>query len=299
MSYCVKCKQKTGCNDLQYIKSNNRTMCKSVCKVCGTKKTQFVKSSDIQDGGNIITTPIKKVSTGTANLMRKRLIKNGGKERLLVEGEQHLTFPHYGSNWSGPGTRLDLFPDAPPTSALDAVSKIHDYDYNDAMKIKDKKKRKKAIRAADLKALKGYDRVKDDKSNHIGEYSLTRGGISSKIKAETAAKYIPFGTAMLEKTFGDYIGGSVQLNLNDKQRKQAQKIAKELTPQQIEQILDINHGQTGSGIGKSLKNLAKKYAKVELGVMGAAWLLGMAAAGKAGYDMYNNKMPSVPFLPSA
>ena len=43
--YCVKCKRKTETNNEQLTTtSNNRQMKKGKCAICGTTKTQFVKS---------------------------------------------------------------------------------------------------------------------------------------------------------------------------------------------------------------------------------------------------------------
>ena len=44
--YCVKCKQKTeSTNITEVISKNNRKMLKSICSVCGSKKSQFVKQT--------------------------------------------------------------------------------------------------------------------------------------------------------------------------------------------------------------------------------------------------------------
>jgi len=44
--YCVKCKQKTeSTNITAVISKNNRKMLKSICSICGSKKSQFVKQT--------------------------------------------------------------------------------------------------------------------------------------------------------------------------------------------------------------------------------------------------------------
>ena len=45
MMYCVKCKQKTdSINITQTVTSNNKKMMKSICSICGSKKSTFIKS---------------------------------------------------------------------------------------------------------------------------------------------------------------------------------------------------------------------------------------------------------------
>ena len=44
--YCLKCKLKTSSNNVdQVIMKNNRNAKKGTCSICGTKKSQFAKSS--------------------------------------------------------------------------------------------------------------------------------------------------------------------------------------------------------------------------------------------------------------
>ena len=46
-SYCVVCKKKTdSANPKPFRTKNNRLMIKSICKVCGNKKSTFVKEQD-------------------------------------------------------------------------------------------------------------------------------------------------------------------------------------------------------------------------------------------------------------
>ena len=47
--YCVKCKKKTETTSEKLVTtSNNRTMKRGNCSVCGTTKTQFVKSLKVE-----------------------------------------------------------------------------------------------------------------------------------------------------------------------------------------------------------------------------------------------------------
>ena len=44
--YYVKCKQKTDSRNItEVISNNNRRMLKSICSVCGNKKSQFFKNT--------------------------------------------------------------------------------------------------------------------------------------------------------------------------------------------------------------------------------------------------------------
>ena len=50
-SYCVKCHRKTITKDPVGVIVNGRHMIKGKCDDCGIKKTQFVKASDVKEGG--------------------------------------------------------------------------------------------------------------------------------------------------------------------------------------------------------------------------------------------------------
>ena len=55
--YCVRCKKNTKTTNEQIVTtSNNRQMKRGKCAICGTTKTQFVKSSK---GGSILNKMIK------------------------------------------------------------------------------------------------------------------------------------------------------------------------------------------------------------------------------------------------
>jgi len=45
MIYCLKCKKKTDTKDEhKTVSKNGRSMIKGTCAVCGSKKSEFVKS---------------------------------------------------------------------------------------------------------------------------------------------------------------------------------------------------------------------------------------------------------------
>ena len=106
--YCVKCKRKTETTNEQLVTtSNNRSMKRGKCSICGTMKTQFVKSSK---GGSILN----------------KMINN-------LPVEMHLL----GHNFTGPGTKLnkrlnaDLTPKewSKPINRIDKAAYHHDICY--------------------------------------------------------------------------------------------------------------------------------------------------------------------------
>ena len=64
-TYCVKCKRKTGFRSKPNLvrTKNNRLMLRSICNVCGSKKTRFVSA---QQGKGLLSmlgikTPLAKI----------------------------------------------------------------------------------------------------------------------------------------------------------------------------------------------------------------------------------------------
>ena len=101
--YCVKCKKRTDTRNEQLTTTkNNRHMKRGACVVCGTTKTQFVKSSK---GGSILN----------------KLINN-------LPVEMHLP----GHNFTGPGTKLNkrLNPDLTPKSWSKPVNRVDKAAYH-------------------------------------------------------------------------------------------------------------------------------------------------------------------------
>ena len=106
--YCVKCRKKTNTTSEKLVTTtNNRTMKRGKCSVCGTTKTQFVKSPK---GGSILNKMINSLPV-----------------------EMHLL----GHNFTGPGTKLnkrlnaDLTPKAwsKPINRIDKAAYHHDICY--------------------------------------------------------------------------------------------------------------------------------------------------------------------------
>lgn len=109
--YCVKCKRVTETVDLQdTISKNGRNMKRGKCAVCGSTKTQFVRSSKIQGGSS-------EIQGGS---MLNRVINN-------LPFEMHLP----GHNFTGPGTRLSkrLKPNLEPKEWSKPINRVDDAAY--------------------------------------------------------------------------------------------------------------------------------------------------------------------------
>ena len=101
--YCVKCKKVSDTsNELVIETKNNRRMKRGTCVVCGTTKTQFVKSSK---GGSILNKMINSLPV-----------------------EMHLP----GHNFTGPGTKLNkrLNPDLTPKKWSKPINRVDKAAYN-------------------------------------------------------------------------------------------------------------------------------------------------------------------------
>lgn len=121
------------------------------------------------EGGSLKSKLFRK----SANAYRKRFCK--GKARPLEENEYHLGC----HNYTGPGTRIDKFPDYPPYNNIDACSRQHDIAYSQ------NQGNPEAIRKADEEAIKCYDKY----SNESGYYAA-KHGINSKMKLENAMPFL-------------------------------------------------------------------------------------------------------------
>ena len=150
--YCVRCRKKTNTKNEEITKSlNNRPMKKGNCTVCGTKKTQFIKSPQ---GGSILNKMINSLPV-----------------------EMHLP----GHNFTGPGTKLnkrlnaDLTPKAwsKPINRIDKAAYNHDLAY---LKNSDVKNRNKA----DKKMLEEMKNI----YNPTLRERMERGLVSSLIGAK-------------------------------------------------------------------------------------------------------------------
>ncbi len=112
--YCVKCKTRTGTNDLTTIVTkNNRHAATGTCVICNTKKFRFIKKSGCD--------------------IAKKLARFPGFPWAKYPGEKHLP----GYSYCGPGTRLDIRlnendqpnPGEFPVNAIDEACRIYDIAY--------------------------------------------------------------------------------------------------------------------------------------------------------------------------
>ena len=100
--------------------------------------------------------------------------------RPLEKGEFHYGF----HNYTGPGTRVDLHPNAPPINNIDKASMVHDFDYVKAEQIRDPIARAKAVHDADLRAVREYNKYKTEDG-----YKPAMLGIAGKWGAEQALSF--------------------------------------------------------------------------------------------------------------
>ena len=101
--YCVKCKKQTDTTNEQITTTkNNRHMKRGVCVICGTTKTQFIKSPK---GGSLLNKVINNLPV-----------------------EMHLP----GHNFTGPGTKLNkrLNPDLTPKKWSKPINRVDKAAYN-------------------------------------------------------------------------------------------------------------------------------------------------------------------------
>ena len=148
--YCVKCKKRTDTTNEQVtITKNKRHIKRGICTICGTTKTQFIKSPK---GGSLLN----------------KFINN-------LPVEMHLP----GHNFTGPGTKLNkkLKPDltpkewSKPVNRVDKAAYHHDICY---LKNDDTATRNAVCDKNMLKELKGI-------YNPTIKEKMERGLVSSLI----------------------------------------------------------------------------------------------------------------------
>lgn len=171
----MSCKKLTDTNNMVLIKlKNNKHRLAGKCELCKNKKSQFVGEGFFT---NILSKIGKKAFQQIANFMRKPFNE---KTRPLLLGEFH-----YGKhNFTGPGTRVDLpeVKNFKPYNNIDNCSRTHDLDFLRIFEMKDTKKREKAIRKADKKAIKCYQKYPNEDGFLAGMI-----GLNSKIGIENVS----------------------------------------------------------------------------------------------------------------
>jgi hypothetical protein len=124
LMYCVKCKQKTeSTNITQTITTNKRKMMKSVCLICGSKKSTFIKSEITGSGiGDSIINGIGKY-VGELHLPTDKgeYVPNGSFNNL---GKY---------SFCGPGTKYlqRVLEGYIGVNELDSMCKLHDKFYTE------------------------------------------------------------------------------------------------------------------------------------------------------------------------
>ena len=151
-----------------------------------------IRMSDIIEGSGLFSSikkfakkafsAIKNIgSKGNLYLHNKyRATDCDGKSRPLVEGEYH-----YGChNYTGPGTRMDLYPDYKPFNNIDNCSRMHDLAYYNIGKDLNSGKISKTdaaklVHQADIDAINCYNQFPNEDG-----YQAAVTGISSKYIGE-------------------------------------------------------------------------------------------------------------------
>jgi Domain of unknown function (DUF5679)/Phospholipase A2-like domain len=123
LMYCVRCKLKTdSINVTQTLTSNNRKMLKSICSVCGSKKSTFIKNDSTGAGiGDILINGISKI----------------GELHLPADKGEYVTNGSFNNkqkySYCGPGTKYDqrVKEGYNGINELDSMCKLHDKFYNE------------------------------------------------------------------------------------------------------------------------------------------------------------------------
>jgi hypothetical protein len=121
-TYCLKCKLKTeSLNITETLTSNNRRMLKSICSICGSKKSQFIKSQTGSGIGDTIIKAIGKIGELHLPSDKGEYVQNGSFNNLQKY------------SYCGPGTKYEqrVKEGYNGINELDSMCKIHDQFYNE------------------------------------------------------------------------------------------------------------------------------------------------------------------------
>ena len=95
--YCVKCKENTKTENVNYFLSkNNKKIKKGTCKICGSYKTQFISNSESKKGGFIFTIPailgaagaLGSLAGGAAGIATA-VNKKKSEDKMIQETNRH------------------------------------------------------------------------------------------------------------------------------------------------------------------------------------------------------------------
>ena len=122
LTFCLHCKKNTGNKNIHIVTKKGHTRMKSICTICGHKKSTFVSSNDKQSGKGVVDKFIEKLPV---ELHLLGTDENTGKIRK--------------SSFIGPGTKLSKRLDAnnnpkdfsKPINDLDRAAYAHDLCYRD------------------------------------------------------------------------------------------------------------------------------------------------------------------------
>ena len=123
LMYCVRCKLKTdSLNITQSMTKNKRRMLKSICSVCGSKKSSFIKNDSTGAGiGDSIINAIGKVGELHLPATKGEYVPNGSFNNLQKY------------SYCGPGTKYEqrVREGYQGINELDSMCKLHDQFYNE------------------------------------------------------------------------------------------------------------------------------------------------------------------------
>ncbi len=146
-----------------------------------------------------------------ANEYRKR--NCNGKARPLLDGELHLLC----SNFSGPGTRIDLpyVRNYEPYNEIDKCSRTHDFNYEDIKRLKDPAERALEVQKADQKAIDCYDKHKDEGIYQILAKAAIKGKltIDKLISLLTGKPFTTYGAGLMDELKGKALSNNEILEL--------------------------------------------------------------------------------------
>ena len=152
--YCVKCRIKTESNNItEVITKNNRKMLKSICVVCGSKKSQFISNKTGEGFGDILNNAIGKLG----NL--------GVELHLPADKGEYVSNSSFNDqtkySYCGPGTKYQQRANEGYNgiNELDSMCKLHDRFYNENTDIKSRNVSDLALahRADELAKSSMYD----------------------------------------------------------------------------------------------------------------------------------------------
>ena len=118
--YCVNCKEKTESKNItEIIFKYNRRMLKSICFICGSKKSQFVMQTSWKGIGDAIINAIGKVGELHLPATKGEYVPNGSFNNLQKY------------SYCGPGTKYEqrVREGYQGIIELDSMCKQHDQFY--------------------------------------------------------------------------------------------------------------------------------------------------------------------------